>query len=342
MVAFTAIQESNSRVKSTFPSGLVAVFVGGTAGIGAFALKEFAHRAAKPRIYFIGRSQEAADKLLIELKSLNPGGEYIFRKCDTSLMRNIDDLCREIKSKETAINVLFMSQGTLKFGDTTSEGLHYVAAVTYYGRVRFMLNLLPLLRAATGLRRVVSVFAGTFEGPVFPDDWQARSVPMSKSRGHMTSMITMAHLKLAEQAPEVAFVQNYPGAVKTSLLRGDEGFAMQIMAVVFPVLRLMRVFPPVSAQECGERQTYYCTSGMYPAAHSGKGVAGVPLVDGVNVAPGVDGKIGSGVYSVEWDGEGGKRETEKFIREHREAGLVDKLWEHTIGEFERITGEKAV
>jgi NAD(P)-dependent dehydrogenase (short-subunit alcohol dehydrogenase family) len=115
MVALKDVQASNSQIKSTWPSGLVAVFVGSTSGIGAYALKEFAHRASKPRIYFVGRSQEAADKLLVELKSLNPGGEYIFLKCDTSLMRNIDDLCLKIKAKETAINVLFMSQGTLKF-----------------------------------------------------------------------------------------------------------------------------------------------------------------------------------------------------------------------------------
>lgn len=164
---------------------------------------------------------------------------------------------------------------------------------------------------------------------------------MTKARGHMTSMITMAHLKLAELAPDVSFLQNYPGAVKTGLIRGDEGLAVRIMAHVFPLLTLVGALPHVSRRECGERQTYYCTSAMYPAAQGGEGVDSVPLVDGVDVAPGVDGKIGSGVYSVNWDGEGGKTEAEKFIREHREAGLVDKLWEHTVGEFERITGKKA-
>jgi short-subunit dehydrogenase len=116
MVSIKDIQASNSQIKKTFPSGLVAVFVGGTAGIGSYALKEFAHRTSSPRIYFVGRSEESADRLLSELKSLNPGGKYVFLKCDTSVMRNVDDLCREIKSKESAINVLFMSQGTLKFG----------------------------------------------------------------------------------------------------------------------------------------------------------------------------------------------------------------------------------
>ncbi|KAB5523073.1 hypothetical protein GE09DRAFT_1178509 [Coniochaeta sp. 2T2.1] len=314
MVSIKDVQASNSRIKSTFPSGLVAVFVGSTSGIGAYGLKEFTHRTHNPRIYFVGRSQESADRVLNDLKSLNPDGEYIFLKCDTSLLHNVDDLCRDIKSRESSINILFMSQGTLKFNAETTEGLDYLAAVTYFGRIRIISNLLPLLRAATGLRRVVSVFAGSFEGAVFPDHWDCRKVPMSKSRGHMTSMMTMAHLKLAEQAPEVSFVQNYPGAVSTNLLRGDEGIMMLLMAPIFPILTWIRVLPPVSKKECGERQTYYCTSAMYPAKY-GEREQGVPLVDGVQIAPGVDGKVGSGVYSIFWNGEGGKQETEKWIKD---------------------------
>ncbi|KAJ9161574.1 NAD(P)-binding protein [Coniochaeta hoffmannii] len=317
MVSLKDVQASNSQIKSTFPSELVAVFVGSTSGIGAYALKEFAHRTAKPRIYFVGRSEEAADKLLVELKSLNPGGEYIFLKCDASLLRSVDELCLEIKARESAINVLFMSQGTLKFSGSTTEGLRYVTAVTYYGRIRFITNLLPILRAGAataGLGRVVSVFAGSHEGPVLPDDWAGVNLPLSKARGHMASMLTLAHLKLRELAPEVSFVQNHPGAVKTGLVRGDEGFAIQL------------------------------ANGMYPALTKG-GVGnggGVKVVEGVKVAVGVDGERGSGVYSVSWDGQGGVSETEKYVREHTEAGLVEKLWEHTVGEFVRITRKKTV
>jgi NAD(P)-dependent dehydrogenase (short-subunit alcohol dehydrogenase family) len=119
MVALTEIQASNSRIESTYTSGLVAVFVGATAGIGSYALKEFAHRASKPRIYFIGRSQASADKVLNDLKAVDPEGEYIFLQGDTSVMRNVDDMCRQITSKESAINVLFMSQGGLKLTGST-------------------------------------------------------------------------------------------------------------------------------------------------------------------------------------------------------------------------------
>jgi NAD(P)-dependent dehydrogenase (short-subunit alcohol dehydrogenase family) len=113
MVALEDVQSSNSRIASTLPPGLVAVFVGGTSGIGETALKQFAKHARQPRVYFVGRSQESADRVAMECKALNSEGDYIFIKADTSLIRNVDDVCRKIKSKEKAINLLFISTGTL-------------------------------------------------------------------------------------------------------------------------------------------------------------------------------------------------------------------------------------
>jgi NADP-dependent 3-hydroxy acid dehydrogenase YdfG len=114
MVAITAIRASNARVATTLPPGLVGVFVGATSGIGETSLKQFAKHASKPRIYFVGRSQEAGDRILSELKALNPEGSYIFRKADVSLIKVVDEVCLEIKSKEKAINILCLSPGVLQ------------------------------------------------------------------------------------------------------------------------------------------------------------------------------------------------------------------------------------
>ncbi|KAJ3502764.1 hypothetical protein NM208_g16659 [Fusarium decemcellulare] len=118
MVSLSEVQQSNSSAASVHPSGLVAIFAGATAGIGETALKAFAKHTVQPKIYFIGRSQEAGERLQTELKALNSGGEYIFIKEDMSLLKNVDKVCEDIKSKGSAVNVLFMSQGTLKYGLT--------------------------------------------------------------------------------------------------------------------------------------------------------------------------------------------------------------------------------
>ena len=52
-------------------------------------------------------------------------GEYIFIKADVSLILAVDDVCKEIKSKEKAINVLFLTIGTLIF----KKGMYSVASI---------------------------------------------------------------------------------------------------------------------------------------------------------------------------------------------------------------------
>jgi NADP-dependent 3-hydroxy acid dehydrogenase YdfG len=113
MVALEDVRAGNSRVAESLPLGVIGVFAGATSGIGELALKSFAKYTKGPKIYFIGRSQEAGDRITGELRTLNAEGQYIFLKADVSLMKNVDEVCRKIKEKETAINVLFTSQGTL-------------------------------------------------------------------------------------------------------------------------------------------------------------------------------------------------------------------------------------
>jgi short-subunit dehydrogenase len=120
MVLLPKVIESNERIASTFPDGLVAVFVGGTSGVGEYTVLKFAKYVPKPRVYIVGRSQEAADRIIKECKQLNPDGKFDFIKSDISLLVNVDDVCRQIKSKETAINILFESQGTMSFKTSTS------------------------------------------------------------------------------------------------------------------------------------------------------------------------------------------------------------------------------
>lgn len=114
MVVLSDVTASNASLFTSLPSGLVAVFAGATAGIGEMTLKAFVKHTQQPKIYFIGRSQEAGDKLQQELQALNDGGQYHFIKSDMSLLKNVDEVCQRIKTKEKAINLLFLTQGSLR------------------------------------------------------------------------------------------------------------------------------------------------------------------------------------------------------------------------------------
>ena len=111
MVSLAQVQASNRLIRTVLPAGLVAVFVGATSGIGEISVKTFAKYANKPRIYLVGRSQDAADRILGDCKALNPEGTFAFIKADVSLIRAVDELCRKLRTQERAINLLFLSAG---------------------------------------------------------------------------------------------------------------------------------------------------------------------------------------------------------------------------------------
>lgn len=115
MVSLSVVQQSNALIKTgrAIPRGIVGVFVGATSGIGRACLVQFAQLTASPRIYFVGRSQQAANEILQNLRQTNPEGKYTFIRADVSLLRNVDKVCEQIRAEEESVNVLFLSQGTL-------------------------------------------------------------------------------------------------------------------------------------------------------------------------------------------------------------------------------------
>lgn len=205
----------------------------------------------------------------------------------------------------------------------------------YYSRTRFIVNLLPLLHQATALRRVITVFAGGKEGPLDPSDFSGRKVSLISQRGHFSSLLTLSLEVLAKEAPDVAFIHNFPGPVKTNLFREGKGVAMFIVRALFGVIGPFIYIPN---EEAGERHLFLSTSARYPAGASGDTASGVPLAEGVAVARGTSGKNGSGVYSVGWNVESSGHRVEELLTKFRKEGMLEKVWKHTQEEFKRITG----
>ncbi|KAI0810322.1 hypothetical protein GGR55DRAFT_646162 [Xylaria sp. FL0064] len=336
MVTLEAIRESNSRIATSLPSRLVAVFVGATSGIGETTLRNFVQQTRQPCIYFLGRRETEGSRIRTELEKINPEGEYHFLKYDVSLLKNVDEACRQIRGRESAINLLFLTSGTLVTGIQTDEGLSYSAALTYYCRTRFIINLLPQLRQASGLRRVITVLAGGKEGKIFTDDFQGNNLSVLSVRGHATSMITLALHNLAKQAPEISFIHVYPGFVKTEISRELKGIGPAILNFLFkPILAFLYI--PI--EQTGERQTYFATSARFPPVDDKRRDAnGVALGEDVETAVGVDGKVGGGVYSIDYEAEGTSQRAQELIRGYVEDNTADMVWKHTEEEYMRVTG----
>ncbi|KAI9709367.1 MAG: hypothetical protein M1820_003487 [Bogoriella megaspora] len=307
MVLLSTIRSSNTLIRSILPAELVAVFVGATSGIGEATLKEFAKHCRQARVYFIGRSKDAGDRISAECKASNAEAKFEFIQADVSLIRNVDKICDEIKAKENAINLLVLSQGLPAFDRN--------------GRM---------------LRRVVFVAGAGKEGPVDTTDWQARRIPLTALRGQLTTMITLGLETIAKQAPDISFIHTYPGTVRTSLLdrmTGLRGILLRMYTY------LLGSWVCVPLEESGERHLYLATSGRFPAAENSTGEdVGVPLREGDEKARGTSGATGSGIYSVGWDCESSLASVEKLLADYREQGMGDQILEHVNAEFERILG----
>jgi len=120
MVSLEQMRASNTQIKTALPAGLVAVFAGATSGIGETTLKQFVKSTVKPRVYFLGRSKESGARITAELLKLNPEGEYHYISVNVSSIKAVDKVSSEIAEKEQAINLLFLSTGTLLTGEGAS------------------------------------------------------------------------------------------------------------------------------------------------------------------------------------------------------------------------------
>ena len=146
MPPIASIRSSNAATASTLPYRPVAVFVGGTAGIGAGMARALAHhRNGDAHIIIIGRNRAAAEELIASLPKASSNhdasGEstYEFVECDVSLMRNVRKTAKELVERLPRLNYLVMTQGmmTVQGRNETEEGIDRKMALHYYSRWRF-------------------------------------------------------------------------------------------------------------------------------------------------------------------------------------------------------------
>lgn len=179
----------------------------------------------------------------------------------------------------------------------------------------------------------MNIAGGSTEGYFYPSDMQALDVPLYAIRGHLSTLITLGHEALAARAPDVSFMQVFPGAVRTPLFDQTPG-VLGVLVRCFVAVAPRWLFVPI--EESGERNLFFATSGAYPA-REGNGKSGVQVVEGVDIARCVDGNTGSGVYSMDYDGTEAGQKIVDLLKQYREEGMVQRVWEHAQEVFGRIT-----
>lgn len=273
MVSNKQVKAANALINdATGPQ--VAVFAGGTSGTGKYTVEALVRTGASVRIYLVGRksSEERMRGFIQELHQVNPKAEVIWTEGEISLLSETKRVCEFIKSRESRVDLLFLSAGYAPFTrHVTSEGLEVAQVLEYHGRMLFTLQLLPLLRKSEA-PRVVSVLAGWFvNANIELDDISLRkpeNFGAVKAQTQYGSMNSTTLDKLATENPDVAFIHSWPGLVDTgNVNRGSDpnsilGWVRRILLA--PIFYLFSASDVVS----GQRHLFQSTS----AAFGGRGV----------------------------------------------------------------------
>ncbi len=196
MPSLAAIRKVNATLQPKYAP--VAVFVGGTSGIGRGMVETLGrYTQGKSDILIVGRNRKAAEEVFSQFPQTS-GQTYKrdFIQCDATRMKNVQQATSEILARYPKINFLVLSTGimTTKGRDETEEGLDTKLAVHYYARWKFISGLLPALRKAgadgedakvfsvlapgkggeidlndLGLKKTYSVTAASLQAPTYND-----------------------------------------------------------------------------------------------------------------------------------------------------------------------------
>jgi len=237
MPTLQAVRAANATYRPPFRP--VALFVGGTSGVGQAAAECFARYSnGNAHIILCGRNKAAADKIIASFPK-SEQSNYEFLQCDATMMSSIAKVSAELKERLPKLNYLYLSQGIMTMQERTesSEGIDRKLALHFYGRWKFVFELMPLLEKAKEAgeeARVVTVLHAGSNAKVDWDDIDLKKgYGLAAAANHATTGNDIMVDEMSRRYPNISFTHMFPGFVRTSLVNGWTG--KLLFPLIYPI-----------------------------------------------------------------------------------------------------------
>ncbi|KAJ7818685.1 hypothetical protein B0H14DRAFT_3111448 [Mycena olivaceomarginata] len=209
------------------------------------------HTKGNAHIVIVGRNRAAGEAILRTFPKPT---------CDITLMKNVHRVAGELRARIPKVNFLVLTPGvmTMNGRNETEEGIDRKLAVHYYGRWRFIRDLLPAVEDAHKAgedAKVMSVLsAGKGAGKIDLED-----LGLKKNFSVMNAALAaptyndLMVMDLAARHPGLTFVHSYPGFVASNLVKSSDTRLMRLTnTFLMPFLSLFSY----SIEASGEHQLY--------------------------------------------------------------------------------------
>jgi len=255
MSTLSRASETNASFSPSYDTP-VAIFVGGTSGIGQAMAEGFArYTKGNAHIIIIGRNREAAQASIESFpKPTSTTFTHEFVQCDASLMKNVQETTSSLLARLPKVNFLVMSTGIFILGNRneTVEGIDEKMALGFYARAKFTSDLMPLLQKAADAgedAKVYSVLAAGQGGKIDLDDLGLKK--HHSVMGCAIAVSTYTDLFMEKQAqdhPNVAFTHAFPGFVRSPMMKPSHWALKPFYPLLLALMYPFSVTPQASAE----------------------------------------------------------------------------------------------
>lgn len=214
-------------------SGKVLLITGGTGGLGKESVLSFAaHNPA--HIYFTGRSQPSADKVIEEAKARYPGTPVTFIKCDLASLDAVRDTVKLFISKENRLDILSCNAGIMAVpAGLTKEGYEIQFGTNHMGHALLVKLLTPILESTASKGNDVRIVWDTSlghkghpKGGILFDKLKTTQTDIFPVMGEwmrygQSKLANLLYARAyAKHHPNIVSVSIHPGVSATGLVSG--------------------------------------------------------------------------------------------------------------------------